>query len=76
MKLTLHPEKTREVELREGKEGFDFLGWHLHKRMSGKLWEEKRIRRYGRADRRQADCGWAGSSHTEPPIRAERWEPT
>jgi RNA-directed DNA polymerase len=46
LKLTLHPEKTRRVDLTEGKEGFDFLGCHLHMRMSGKLWEEKRIRRY------------------------------
>lgn len=46
MKLTLHPEKTRKVELRDGKEGFDFLGCHLHKRMSGKLWKERRVRRY------------------------------
>ena len=46
LKLTLHPEKTRRVELTEGKEGFDFLGCHLHMRMSGKLWEEKRLRRY------------------------------
>lgn len=46
LKLTLHPEKTRRVNLTDGKEGFDFLGCHLHMRMSGKLWEEKRIRRY------------------------------
>ncbi|MEK7717540.1 MAG: group II intron reverse transcriptase/maturase [Pseudomonadota bacterium] len=46
LKLTLHPEKTRKVDLTDGKEGFDFLGCHLHMRMSGKLWEEKRIRRY------------------------------
>ena len=46
LKLTLHPEKTRRVELTEGKEGFDFLGCHLHMRMSGKLWEERRIRCY------------------------------
>ena len=44
--LELHPEKTRRVELYDGKEGFDFLGCHLHKRMSGKLWEEKRKRIY------------------------------
>jgi RNA-directed DNA polymerase len=44
--LELHPEKTRRVELYDGKEGFDFLGCHLHKRMSGKLWEEKRKRVY------------------------------
>jgi RNA-directed DNA polymerase len=44
--LELHPDKTRRVELYDGKEGFDFLGCHLHKRMSGKLWEEKRQRCY------------------------------
>lgn len=44
--LTLHPDKTRVVDLRGGKEGFDFLGWHFHARMSGKLWETKRIVRY------------------------------
>jgi RNA-directed DNA polymerase len=46
LKLTLHPEKTRKVSLTDGKEGFDFLGCHLHKRMSGKLLETKGIRRY------------------------------
>jgi group II intron reverse transcriptase/maturase len=44
--LELHPEKTRRVELYDGKEGFDFLGCHLHKRMSGSLWERKRERVY------------------------------
>jgi RNA-directed DNA polymerase len=44
--LELHPDKTRVVDLREGKEGFDFLGCHLHARMSGRLWEQKRIIRY------------------------------
>jgi group II intron reverse transcriptase/maturase len=44
--LQLHPDKTRRVELYDGKEGFDFLGCHLHKRMSGKLWEQKRKRLY------------------------------
>ena len=29
--LRLSPEKTRIVELTRGKEGFDFLGFHLHK---------------------------------------------
>ncbi|HEX4620723.1 MAG TPA: group II intron reverse transcriptase/maturase [Myxococcaceae bacterium] len=46
LKLTLHPEKTRRVDLTDGKEGFDFLGCHLHMRMSGKLWEEQRLKRY------------------------------
>jgi len=44
--LSLHPDKTRVVDLREGKEGFDFLGCHLHARMSGRLWEQQRIIRY------------------------------
>lgn len=44
--LNLHPDKTRVVDLREGKEGFDFLGCHLRARMSGKLWEQKRVIRY------------------------------
>ncbi len=44
--LELHPEKTRRVELYDGKQGFDFLGCHLQKRMSGKLWERKRERVY------------------------------
>jgi RNA-directed DNA polymerase len=39
LKLELHPEKTRRVDLVQGREGFDFLGCHLHKRMSGRLWE-------------------------------------
>ena len=44
--LELHPDKTRRVELYDGKQGFDFLGCHLHKRMSGVLWEKKRRRLY------------------------------
>jgi RNA-directed DNA polymerase len=44
--LELHPEKTRRVELYDGRQGFDFLGCHLHKRLSGKLWEQKRKRLY------------------------------
>lgn len=44
--LVLHPDKTRVVDLREGREGFDFLGCHLHARMSGRMWEQKRIVRY------------------------------
>ena len=44
--LSLHPDKTGVVDLREGKQGFDFLGCHLRARMSGKLWERRRIIRY------------------------------
>jgi RNA-directed DNA polymerase len=41
--LDLHPDKTRVVDLREGREGFDFLGCHFRARMSGVVWE-----RYGK----------------------------
>jgi group II intron reverse transcriptase/maturase len=44
--LRLNPHKTRRVELTGGREGFDFLGCHLHKRMSGRLWQQKGLRRY------------------------------
>lgn len=43
--LEPHPDKTRTVDLREGREGFDFLGWHFHARVSGRLLE-RGIRRY------------------------------
>jgi group II intron reverse transcriptase/maturase len=44
--LELHPEKTRTVDLARGGAGFDFLGCHLHKRMSGPTWERTRKRVY------------------------------
>jgi RNA-directed DNA polymerase len=44
--LELHPGKTKVVDLREGREGFDFLGCHFRARMSGRLWEQKRVVRY------------------------------
>jgi RNA-directed DNA polymerase len=44
--LELHPEKTRQVELFDGKEGFDFLGCQLRKRMSGPIWEKQGRRLY------------------------------
>jgi RNA-directed DNA polymerase len=44
--LELHSDRTRRVVLFDGKEGFDFLGCHLHKRLSGKLWEEEGKRLY------------------------------
>ena len=44
--LALHPGKTKVVDLREGREGFDFLGCYFRARMSGRLWEQKRIVRY------------------------------
>jgi RNA-directed DNA polymerase len=37
--LELHPEKTRIVDLREGREGFDFLGCHFRARVSGRMLE-------------------------------------
>lgn len=46
LKLELHPEKTRRVELSWGKQGFDFLGCHLRKRFSGPDWLKRRKRVY------------------------------
>ena len=46
LKLTLHPEKTRKVDLTDGRGSFDFLGCHLHKRMSGRLLEKTGNRWY------------------------------
>jgi RNA-directed DNA polymerase len=43
--LALHPGKTKVVDLREGREGFDFLGCHFHARVSGRLLE-RGTRRY------------------------------
>jgi len=42
--LTLHPDKTRQVDLSWGHGGFDFLGCHLRKRFSGSIWERSRKR--------------------------------
>ncbi len=44
--LELHAEKTRLVDLSRGREGFDFLGCHLRKRMSGPIWARSRQRVY------------------------------
>ena len=45
-RLELHPEKTRRVDLSWGRQGFDFLGCHLHKRISGRIWEQQGRRVY------------------------------
>ena len=44
--LRLHPDKTKVVDLRDGREGLDFLGCHFRARMSGRLWDRTRIVRY------------------------------
>jgi group II intron reverse transcriptase/maturase len=44
--LELHPAKTRRVDLSHGGDGFDFLGCHLRKRMSGPLWAKQHRRVY------------------------------
>ena len=44
--LELHPEKTRRVELSWGRQGFDFLGCHLRKRLSGRIWKQQQKRIY------------------------------
>jgi RNA-directed DNA polymerase len=43
--LKLHPDKTKVLDLRDGREGFDFLGWHFRARVSGRLLE-RGVRRY------------------------------
>ncbi|HET7415968.1 MAG TPA: group II intron reverse transcriptase/maturase [Arthrobacter sp.] len=40
MGLELHPDKTKIIDLRVGREGFDFLGCHFRARMSGRIWEK------------------------------------
>jgi RNA-directed DNA polymerase len=44
--LRLHPDKTKVVDLRDGREGFDFLGWHFRARVSGRLLERGVCRYY------------------------------
>jgi RNA-directed DNA polymerase len=44
--LELHPDKTKVVDLGQGREGLDFLGCYFRARMSGRLWEQRRIVRY------------------------------
>ena len=46
LKLELHPEKTRRLDLSWGKQGFDFLGCHLRKCFSGPIWMKARKRVY------------------------------
>jgi group II intron reverse transcriptase/maturase len=46
IKLELHPDKTKRVDLGWGKQGLDFLGCHLRKQFSGPLWETARKRVY------------------------------
>ena len=46
LKLELHPDKTRRVDLDWGKQGIDFLGFHLRKRFSGPQWVKRRRRVY------------------------------
>jgi RNA-directed DNA polymerase len=44
--LEPHPDKTRIVDLGEGRQGFDFLGCHFHARASGRLLERGIRRSY------------------------------
>jgi len=74
--VELHPEKTRRVDLSRGREGFDFLGCHLRKRMSGPLWERLHRRVYflqrwpsqramRRIRQRVKDCTPRGACHRD-----------
>jgi RNA-directed DNA polymerase len=44
--LRLHPDKTKVVDLREGREGLDFLGCHFRARFSGRSWVKYGTVRY------------------------------
>lgn len=44
--LKANETKTKKVDLREGREGFDFLGCHFHARVSGKLLEQGKRKYY------------------------------
>ena len=46
LRLELHPDKTKRVDLAWGKQGIDFLGCHLRKQFSGPVWEKYGTRRY------------------------------
>jgi len=46
LKLELHPEKTRMVNLWLGQQGFDFLGCHLRRRLSGAILQRQGKRMY------------------------------
>jgi group II intron reverse transcriptase/maturase len=39
--LTLHPDKTRVVDVRDGRQGFDFLGFH-HRKVESWRWQGRR----------------------------------
>ena len=72
--LQLHPDKTRIVDLREGREGFDFLGCHFRARMSGRLWEQRRVRPLlpaplALAEGDEAAAGEGQGPHRSPPGR-------
>lgn len=46
LKLELNPEKTRRVDLSWGKQGFEFLGCYLRKRLAGLIWKREKRRLY------------------------------
>lgn len=52
--LELHPDKTRKADLSWGKEGFDFLGCHLRKRLSGPILESQGVKRFTSSSDRPA----------------------
>jgi len=43
--LTLHPDKTRVVDVRDGQQGFEFLGFH-HQKVESWRWRGKRYLQY------------------------------
>jgi group II intron reverse transcriptase/maturase len=58
LKLTLHPTKTQMVYVGDGRQGFDFLGFHCRKVDPGST-QAIATRSAGRADERCSACGSA-----------------
>jgi RNA-directed DNA polymerase len=44
--LRLHPDKTKVVDLREGRQGLDFLGCHFRAQFSGRSWQKYGVVRF------------------------------
>ena len=63
--LRLHPDKTRIVCLRQGKEGFDFLGFHLHVREFSKQKGHYYLQK-GPSDRATAEASATSPLDTAP----------
>jgi RNA-directed DNA polymerase len=73
--LTLHPDKTRVVDVRDGQHGFDFLGFH-HQKVESWRWRGKRYlhqwpnRRATQRVRARINALTAPRSRLKEPVRS------